>query len=196
LKTSTSLAPARGRFWCGVHAAGVGPWDALVRTGNSGVPQILPLILGSEVSGVVAQAGPRTAGFAAGDDVFGATNAMFVGGYAEYAVAAARMMARKPAELSHDEAASMPVVAVTAWQMLFDRAKVREGQTVVVHGGAGNVGAYAVQFARVSKLHVIATVNGDGADYVRALGADEVVDTDRGPSARRGSTISRSAPTL
>jgi NADPH:quinone reductase-like Zn-dependent oxidoreductase len=70
----------------------------------------------------------------------------------------------------------MPVVAVTAWQMLFDRAKVREGQTVVIHGGAGNVGAYAVQLARASKLHVIATVHGDDADYVRGSGADEVID--------------------
>jgi NADPH:quinone reductase-like Zn-dependent oxidoreductase len=160
-----------------VHAAGVGPWDALVRTGNSGLRQTLPLTLGAEVSGVVEQAGPRTTGFAVGDEVFGATNAMFVGGYAEYAVASAGMIALKPAELSHFEAASMPVVAVTAWQMLFDRAKVREGQTVVIHGGAGNVGAYAVQLARASKLHVIATVHGDDADYVRGLGADEVIDT-------------------
>jgi NADPH:quinone reductase-like Zn-dependent oxidoreductase len=170
-------SPGEGEILVRVHAAGVGPWDALVRAGHSGLPQTLPLTLGSEVSGVVEQVGPGATGFAIGDEVFGATNPMFVGGYAEYALAAARMIAPKPAELSHDEAASMPVVAVTAWQMLFDRAKVRQGQTVVVHGGAGNVGAYAVQFAHVSKLHVIATVHGDDADYVRALGADEVIDT-------------------
>jgi NADPH:quinone reductase-like Zn-dependent oxidoreductase len=169
--------PGEGEILVRVHAAGFGPWDALVRTGSSGLPQTLPLTLGSEVSGVVEQVGPRTTGFAVGDEVFGATNPMFVGGYAEFAVVAAGMIAPKPAELSHVEAASMPVVAVTAWQMLFDRVKVREGQTVVVHGGAGNVGAYAVQLARARKLRVIATVHGDDAEYVRGLGADEVIDT-------------------
>ena len=170
-------SPGEGEILVRVHAAGVGPWDALVRSGNSGLRQTLPLTLGAEVSGVVAQVGPGVTGFAVGDEVFGATNPMFVGGYAEYALATAKMIAPKPAELSHLEAASMPVVAVTAWQMLFDRAKVREGQTVVVHGGAGNVGAYAVQFAHVGKMHVIATVRGGDADYVRTLGADEVIDT-------------------
>jgi NADPH:quinone reductase-like Zn-dependent oxidoreductase len=169
--------PGEGEILVRVHAAGVGPWDALVRAGNGGLPQTLPLTLGSEVSGVVERVGPGTAGFAVGDDVFGATNPMFVGGYAECALAVASMIVQKPAGLSHEEAASMPVVAVTAWQMLFDRARGREGQTVVVHGGAGNVGAYAVQFAHVSKLRVIATVHGDDADYVRTLGADEVIDT-------------------
>jgi NADPH:quinone reductase-like Zn-dependent oxidoreductase len=169
--------PAEGEVLVRVHAAGVGPWDALVRAGGSGLGQTLPLTLGSEVSGVVEQIGPQTTGFAIGDEVFGATNAMFIGGYAEYAVAAARMIAPKPVEVSHAQAASMPVVAVTAWQMLFDRAKVHHEQTVVVHGGGGNVGAYAVQLAHASKLHVMATMHGDGADYVRSLGADDVIDT-------------------
>ena len=140
------------------------------------MPLTLPLPLGSEVSGAVEKVGAKTAGFAVGDEVFGATNPRFIDGYAEYAVAAARMIAPKPRELSHIEAASVPVIAVTARQMLFDHAKVHEGQTVVVHGGGGNVGAYAVQLARASRLHVIATIHGDDADYVRGLGADEVVE--------------------
>jgi len=158
-----------------VHAAGVGPWDALVRTGK--IPEALPLTLGSEFSGVIEKIGAKTTGFAVGDEVFGATNSLFIDGYAEYAVAAARMVAPKPNELSHIEAASIPVVAVTAWQMLFDHAKVHKGQTVFVHGGGGNVGAYAVQLAHASGLRVIATVHGNGAGYVRSLGADEVIDT-------------------
>ena len=178
--------PHDGHVLVRVHAAGVGPWDALVRSGSSGVPQTLPLTLGAEISGVVEQVGPQTSGFAVGDAVFGATNPSFVGGYAQYAVVSTQMIASKPAELTDAEAVSMPVVAVTAWQMLFDRAKVREGQTVVVHGGAGNVGAYAVQFARASKLRVIATVHGDGADDVRALGADEVIDTGSGDFGAKG----------
>jgi NADPH:quinone reductase-like Zn-dependent oxidoreductase len=146
-------------------------------TDDIGLPETLPLTLGSEVSGVVEKIGAKTTSFAVGDEVFGATNTRFVDGYAEYAIAAARMLALKPNELSHLEAASIPVVAITAWQMLFDHAKVHEGQTVVVHGAAGNVGAYAVQLAHANRLHVIATVHGDGADYARSSGADEIIDT-------------------
>jgi NADPH:quinone reductase-like Zn-dependent oxidoreductase len=169
--------PGDGQVLVRVHAAGVGPWDALVRTGHSGVPQTLPLTLGSEISGVVEKIGAKVVGLAIGDQVFGATNPSFIDGYAQHAVAAARMLVPKPAELSHIEAASVPVVAVTAWQMLFDHAKVHEGQTVVVHGGAGNVGAYAVQLAHLSGLHVIATVRGGAAAAVCKLGADDVIDT-------------------
>jgi NADPH:quinone reductase-like Zn-dependent oxidoreductase len=158
-----------------VHAAGVGPWDALVRTGK--IPEALPLTLGSEFSGVIEKIGANATGFAVGDEVFGATNPQFIDGYAEYAIAAAKMIAPKPNELSHLEAASIPIVAVTAWQMLFDHANVHKGQTVFVHGGGGNVGAYAVQLAHASGLRVIATVHGNRVEYVRSLGADEVIDT-------------------
>jgi NADPH:quinone reductase-like Zn-dependent oxidoreductase len=142
------------------------------------LPVAPPLTLGAEISGVVAKVGANTSGFAPGDEVFGSTNALFVNGYAEYAVVSARMIAKKSAALSHLEAAAMPVVGVMAWQMLFDHAAVREGQTVVVHGGAGNVGAYAVQLAHAKKLHVIATVRNGDADYVRGLGADVVINTE------------------
>ena len=161
-----------------VHAAGVGPWDALVRTGKSGLPLTPPLTLGAEISGIVEKDGANTTGFAPGDEVFGATNPLFIMGYAEYAVVSARMIAKKSAALSHIEAAAMPVVGVMAWQMLFDHAALREGQTVVVHGGTGNVGAYAVQLARAKKLRVVATVRNGDADYVRGLGAHEVVNTE------------------
>jgi NADPH:quinone reductase-like Zn-dependent oxidoreductase len=161
-----------------VCAAGVGPWDALVRTGKSGLPLTPPLTPGAEISGIVEKVGANTTGFAPGDEVFGATNPLFIMGYAEYAVVAARMIAKKSAALSHIEAAALPVVGVMAWQMLFDHAALREGQTVVIHGGAGNVGAYAVQLARAKKLHVIATVRNGDADYVRGLGAHEVVNTE------------------
>src|SRR5215469_16837489 len=125
-----------------VYAAGVGPWDALVRTDKSGLPQTYPLTLGSELSGVVEKLGPNTDEFTLGDEIFGATNPFFINGYAEYAIANAKMIARRPASLSHLEAAALPVVGVTAWQMLFDHGQAREGQTVVVHGSAGNVGAF------------------------------------------------------
>jgi NADPH:quinone reductase-like Zn-dependent oxidoreductase len=161
-----------------VCAAGVGPWDALVRTGKSGLRVTPPLTLGAEISGIVEKIGANAVGFAPGDEVFGATNPLFVNGYAEYAVVSAPTIAKKSPALSHVEAAAMPVVGVMAWQMLFDHAMVREGQTVVVHGGAGNVGAYAVQLARAKKLRVIATARNGDANYVRSLGADDVINTE------------------
>ena len=169
--------PGQQEILVRVRAAGVGPWDALIRTGNSGVPQTYPLILGAEISGIVEKVGPDAGDFVAGDEVFGVTNPSFINGYAEYAIAAVRMVTRRPANLSHLEAAALPVVGVTAWQMLFDHAQAHQGQTVVVQGGAGNVGSYAVQLARSRNLHVIGTIFGGDPGYVRALGADRVIDT-------------------
>ncbi|HKV95790.1 MAG TPA: NADP-dependent oxidoreductase [Candidatus Angelobacter sp.] len=165
-----------GQLLVHVKAAGVGPWDALIREGKSAVSPAPPLILGSDLSGTVAEIGPGVSGFKVGDDVYGSTNEGFVGAYAEYAVASAGMMAPKPRKLTYVEAASAPVVAVTAWQMLFDYAHAQAGQTVLIHGGAGNVGAYAVQLAREAKLNVIATASANDIDYVRSLGANTVLD--------------------
>ena len=110
--------PATGEVLVRVAAAGVGPWDALIREGKSKVSPPPPLTLGSDLSGVVEETGPSVSQFRKGDEVYGVTNPQFVGAQAEYAVASATMIARKPLRLSHLEAASAPVVAVTAWQML------------------------------------------------------------------------------
>jgi NADPH:quinone reductase-like Zn-dependent oxidoreductase len=168
--------PADEQLLVRVKAAGVGPWDALVRAGKSELHQPLPLILGSELSGIVEQIGTGVAGFGQGDEVYGATNEQFTGGYAEYALASAKMMAQKPKTLNFIQAASVPVVSVTAWQMLFDYARVTAGQTVLIHGAAGNVGAYAVQMANQAGLHVVATAASADQEYVRHLGAEKVVD--------------------
>ena len=168
--------PAAGEVLVRVRAAGVGPWDAWIRAGKSVLPQPLPLTLGSDLCGVVEGVGPGVAGFDPGDEVFGVTNKQFTGAYAEYAAAAAGMIARKPHRLGHVEAAAVPVIAVTAWQMLFDHARVAAGQTVLVHGGGGNVGALAVQLARHEGARVLATASAADLDYVRGLGANEVID--------------------
>ena len=159
-----------------VVAAGVGPWDALIREGKSKVSPSPPLTLGSDLSGVVAEVGPGVTGFSKGDQVFGVTNPGFCGAQAEFAVVIAGMIAQKPQRLSHIEAASVPVVAVTAWQMLFEYGQAKSGQTVLILGAAGNVGAYAVQLAATAGLHVIAAVRSKDTDYVRLLGAETVVD--------------------
>jgi NADPH:quinone reductase-like Zn-dependent oxidoreductase len=168
--------PTTGDVLVRVAAAGVAPWDALIREGKSKVSPQPPLTLGSDLSGVVEETGPGVSQFIKGDEVYGVTNPGFVGAQAEYAVASATMIARKPLRLSHLEAASAPAVAVTAWQMLHDYAHVQAGQTVLILGAAGNVGAYAVQLATNAGLHVVALVSPKDFDYVRGLGAETVID--------------------
>src|SRR5215469_9793941 len=167
--------PAAGQLLVRVKAAGVGLWDALVREGKVR-GETLPLILGSELSGIVEAIGAEVSGFKPGDEVYGATNQLFIGAYAEYALPSANMMAQKPKTLNFIEAASAPIVTVTAWQMLFDYARVTAGQTVLIHGAAGNVGAYAVQMAKQVGAHVVASASSADLDYVRSLGAETVVD--------------------
>jgi NADPH:quinone reductase-like Zn-dependent oxidoreductase len=127
------------------------------------------LTLGSDLSGFVEAVGPGVNQFNRGDEVYGVTNPQFVGAHAEYAVAAVDMIAPKPRRLSHLQAASVPVVAVTAWQMLFEHARLERRQSVMVLGAAGNVGAYA-------SFHVIAVVGSKDVAFVRALGASDVID--------------------
>jgi NADPH:quinone reductase-like Zn-dependent oxidoreductase len=170
--------PAAGQLLVRVKAAGVGNWDSLIREGKIEL-QALPIILGSELSGIVEAIGAQVSGFKLGDEVYGTTNEQFSGAYAEYALPSARMIAQKPKTLSFIEAASAPVVTVTAWQMLFDYAHVTAGQTVLILGAAGNVSAYAVQMARQAGLRIVATAGSADLDYVRGLGAETVVDYKR-----------------
>ena len=155
-----------------VEVAGVGAWDAWIRAGKSVLPQPLPLTLGSDISGVVEMVGPGVTAFVPGDAVFGVTNPRFTGGYADYAIASAAMLAKKPDALSYADAASVPVVAVTAWQALFEQAQLTLGQSVLIHGAAGNVGAFAVQLGHQAGLQVHATASNRDLGYVRGLGAD------------------------
>jgi len=169
-------APGEGQVLVRVKAAGVGPWDAWVRAGKSALPQPLPLTLGSDLSGVVESVGSGVCAFRPGDAVYGVTNSRFTGAYAEYAAADAAMIARKPTRLNHVEAASVPVVASTAWQMVFDHGQTDGTKRVLVHGAAGNVGAYAVQFAKLTGADVIATAFTRDVDFVRTLRANQVID--------------------
>lgn len=168
--------PGPGQVLVEVRAAGVGPWDAWVRTGKSALPQPLPLTPGADLAGVVVATGPGVGELAPGDAVFGVTNARFTGAYAEYAVAEAGMLAPKPPQLGYVEAAAVPVVASTAWQMLFEHGRLKAGQRVLIHGAAGSVGAYAVQLARRARATVVATAFADDLAYVERLGADQVID--------------------
>ena len=167
--------PGTGEVVVRVHAAGVGPWDAWVRAGRSALPQSLPLTLGSDLAGTVEATGSRDSPFSVGDEVFGVSNPRFTGGYAQYALAFTHTLAHKPRRRNFLESAAVPVVTVTARQMLFRDAGVRAGDRVLVQGAAGNVGAYAVQFARAAGAHVIASVLPRDSDEALRLGADEVI---------------------
>src|ERR1700754_2851494 len=168
--------PAMGEVLVRVAAAGVAPWDALIRQGKSKVSPQPPLTLGSDFAGVVEAVGPGVSQFNSGDEVYGVTNPQFVGANAVYAIASTGMIAPKPPRLSSLEAASLPVVAVTAWQMLFEHARPEVGQTVLILGAAGNVGAYAVQFAASASFRVVAVVGTKDVDHARRLGATDVID--------------------
>jgi len=168
--------PADGEVVVQVKAAGVGPWDALIRSGRSVLPQPLPLILGSDLSGVVHSIGSGVEELNIGDEVFGVTNESFTGACAEYAVVKATMIAHKPKTLNHTHAASVPMVAVTAWQMVFELARLSPGQSVLVHGGAGNVGGYLLQLAKRAGVMVITTAAAKDTSYARSLGAYGVID--------------------
>jgi NADPH:quinone reductase-like Zn-dependent oxidoreductase len=168
--------PGPGEILVKVEGAGVGPWDGWIRAGKSALPQPLPLILGSDLSGKIVAAGPGVSELHVGEQVYGVTNSQFIGAYAEYALASAAMISRKPTSLTYTEAASVPVISVTAWQALFDQAQLKAGQTVVIHGAAGNVGSYAVQLARRAGVQTIATAATDDIPLVRDLGANTVID--------------------
>jgi NADPH:quinone reductase-like Zn-dependent oxidoreductase len=172
-------SPGPGEVLVRVMAAGVAPWDAIIREGKSKVSPQPPLTLGSDFSGVVEKVGPGVTDFAPADEVYGVTNPQFCGAQAEFAVATAGMVARKPQSLNHVEAASAPVIAVTAWQMLFQYAQAMRGQTVMVVGAAGNVGAYAVQMAVDAGIHVVAIAHLDDEDLLRSLGVKSIIDSSK-----------------
>src|SRR6266699_3568311 len=136
-------------------------------------PLDLPWIPGHEFSGVVEQVGSGVAAWTSGDAVFGTSG---LGAYAEYLAVKATAIARKPSNLSFEEAASVPVASQTAWQGIFTHGHLEKGQTILIHGGAGAVGAYAVQLAAHTGATVIATASGDDAAYLNSIGASRVID--------------------
>ncbi|GAB7187020.1 NADP-dependent oxidoreductase [Kitasatospora sp. Ki12] len=160
-----------------VHAAGVNPVDWKTRAGGALIEWGDVPAVGWDVSGTVEAVGPGVGLFRPGDEVFGMP--LFprqAGGYAEYVVAPARHLARKPAGLTHVEAAALPLAALTAWQALVDTADLRPGERVLVHAAAGGVGHLAVQIAKARGAYVIGTASAGKHDLLRELGADEVID--------------------
>src|SRR5882724_4542774 len=166
---------ARDEILVKVKSTAVNHLDLVEASGTARqiLPIDLPWIPGHEFSGVVEQIGSDVAACAPGDAVFGISG---MGAYAEYLAVKAAAIARKPSNLSFEEAASVPVASQTAWQGIFTHGHLEKGQTILIHGGAGAVGAYAVQLASHAGATVIATASGDDAAYLNSLGASRVIN--------------------
>jgi NADPH:quinone reductase-like Zn-dependent oxidoreductase len=160
-----------------VHAASVNPVDYKTRSGH--YPPVkqdrLPLTLGRDIAGRVHQCGSSARKFKLGQSVYAVLDRDH-GGYAEYVVVKERDLARMPRHLHYTEAAAVPLAAITAWQGLFDHGGLRAGQRVLIHGGAGGVGHFAIQFAKARGATVATTVGKDDIKFVRGLGADRAID--------------------
>jgi NADPH2:quinone reductase len=171
-------APNPGEVLVRIVASGTNPVDAKIRQAGSWAQIPFPAVLGYDVSGVIEELGPGVTEFKVGDEVF-YTPEIFGnshGSYAEYTVASARIVAHKPANLSHIEAAGIPLAGGTAWEAIVRRLNVRPGETVLVHGGAGGVGSFAVQLAKAAGARVIATASKANHTAVHELGADVALD--------------------
>jgi NADPH:quinone reductase-like Zn-dependent oxidoreductase len=175
LEQISQPVPQEGEVLVRAYAAGVNPVDWKIRSGmmNAFRPSTFPYVPGADVAGVVEKVGPGVTVFQPGQEVFGRSSR---GSYAEYSIVPANALALKPKMLSFEEAATIPVGATTAWQGLFDHGHLQSGQRVLILGGAGGVGLFAVQFARWKGARVISTASSGNVDFVRSLGAETVID--------------------
>jgi len=181
-------APGAGDVLVKIHAAALNPVDCKVREGKLAGMNLhtLPLILGWDFAGEIVAKGEQVGDWAIGDEVFARPNIARDGSYAEYIVADANEIARKPKTASWQQAAALPLTSLTAWQVLFDKAQLKQGERVLIHAGAGGVGHIAIQLAKHAGAYVVSTCSTANVDFVRSLGADEVIDyTKRDFSALR-----------
>ncbi len=160
-----------------VKTAGVNPVDWRIRSGaGTRFGLTLPIALGSEIAGTIEKLGDEVIGFNIGDDVYGKIR---TGGFAEYAIAQVDDVAHKPQRLDFIHAAAIPLAGLTAWQAMFDVAKLTRGQRILITGASGGVGSLAVQLAKAKGAYVIGTASGHNGDFVKQLGVDEFVDYTR-----------------
>jgi D-arabinose 1-dehydrogenase-like Zn-dependent alcohol dehydrogenase len=161
-----------------VHAASLNPLDPKIRDGEFKfiLPYRLPLVLGNDLAGVVVRVGPKVRGFEPGDKVYARPNQDRIGTFAEFISMNEADVALKPKNLTMEEAASIPLVGLTAWQVLVERANLKKGQKVLIHAGSGGVGTFAIQLAKHLGATVATTTGTANVDLVKSLGADIVID--------------------
>jgi alcohol dehydrogenase len=161
-----------------IHAASVNPLDSKIRDGEFKLilPYRLPLILGNDLAGVVVQAGSQVRRFKPGDEVYARPDKNRIGAFAEFISINEADVAPKPKTLTMEEAASIPLVGLTAWQALVERANLKPGQKILIHAGSGGVGTFAIQLAKHLGAVVATTASAANLDFVQSLGADIVID--------------------
>lgn len=166
-----------------VHAAGVNPVDYKIRNGDLRLVLSLrfPHVMGNEVAGTVDAIGEKVSQFKVGDDVYARLDKARMGGFAEYVCENVENIALKPSKLGFDEAAGVPLAALTAWQALHEVGNIQQGHKILIHGGGGSVGRFAIQFAKAAGAEVFTTVSEWAETLVRELGADHVIHYRKGP---------------
>jgi len=170
--------PGHGEVLVRVIASGVNPVDAKIRAGGTWAKIELPAILGFDAAGIIEEIGPGVKDFQPGDEVY-YTPEIFEnsrGTYAEFNVVSSAIVAKKPKNLSFEEAAAIPLAGGSAWEALMRRLQVRIGETVLIHGGAGGVGSFAIQFAKAAGARVLATASQHNLEFLKELGADVALD--------------------
>ncbi|MGG3624540.1 NADP-dependent oxidoreductase [Bacillus gobiensis] len=178
---SAKPSPGKGEVLIKTAAAGINPLDWMIRAGylKEMIPYSFPLIIGSDVSGVVEKIGPGVTRFKEGDAVFGMQNITKLGGYAEYVTFDENDLAPKPASLTFIEAASIPMVALTSWHALVELGQIKTGDRVLIHAGAGGIGSFTIQLAKSMGANVVTTASDPNHSFLKELGADEVIDYQR-----------------
>ncbi len=171
--------PDIGQVLMQVHAASANPFDVKVRSGavKDMFSLTFPATLGGDCAGVVAAIGERVSGFEVGQAVYGQANALSGhGSFAEFTPVKAESLAAKPESVDFDTAAALPLVSISAYQALVDHMELQAGQKILIHGGAGGIGTMAIQLAKHFDAYVITTASVEDIDFVKSLGADEVID--------------------
>jgi len=171
--------PQKGQVLINIKAIGVNPLDTKVRKGSNRIAKNMhmPAVIGWDVSGVITHCGEEVTAFAAGDEVFGCIGFPGAGGaYAEYAVADTKAITKKPASVSFEEAAALPIVGVTAYQAINEHLQVQKGQTVLIQAAAGGVGHLALQFAKLNGAYVYGTASERNRDFLTSLGIDKMIN--------------------
>ena len=169
-----------GKIVVEIRAASVNPIDWKIRQGYLAqmMPLQFPATMGGDFSGVVTEVGGGVSGFSVGDEVYGQGGVLLGGSgtFAEYALVPAQNVAQKPKSISHQEAAGLPLAGVSALQALFETIDLKKDQKILIHGGAGGVGSFALQLAKYLGAYVYTTVSTEDVAYVKGLGADEIID--------------------
>jgi NADPH:quinone reductase-like Zn-dependent oxidoreductase len=168
--------PKENEILIRVIAAAINPVDAAIRSGRFTIGDKLPLVPGMDIAGVVEKTGAKITKFKVGDPVYAYLSFKEQGGYAEFAIAHENEVSLKPKTLTYEQAAAVPLAATTAWQALIDNAKLSAGQTVLIHGGSGGVGHFAIQIAKARGAKVIAVASTPNQALLKQLGADQAID--------------------